>query len=183
MIFKIRLIDKIYLFLIIGVIFSSCVKNDDFEVEGLAPVYISPTDFTQIKSLTPRAFENLGNIVNVGDYIFIVEKNKGIHVIDNVDPENPVKLFFWQIPGCTEFTIEKDVLYADNSFHLLVIDISDYSDIKVVNYIKDTYSDKEVIEVRPPEPYVGYFICADKDKGIFTKWETRLLINPLCEAY
>ncbi len=171
-----------FIFIVFLTIFS-CEKKEDVIVEGMSPVYVSPTDFSVIRTESPRNFDKLGDIVNVGDYIFIVEKNKGIHVIDNTDPETPYKLYFWNIPGCTQFTIEKDILYADNSFHLLVIDISNYSKIKVVNYVKDIYEDENLFEVRPPDNYKGFFICVSKKKGILTGWELKLLKNPQCETY
>jgi len=173
---------KIFLFFIFSLTVLSCGKENDLVVEGMSPIYVSPTDFSLVRTESPKEFDELGNIVNLGNFIFIVEKNKGIHVIDNVDPKNPVKKYFWSIPGCTEFTIEEDVLYADNSFHLLVIDISDYSNIKVLDYIKDIYEDKGLYQLRPPLTYNGYFVCADKKNGILIGWELKILTNPLCET-
>ena len=172
----------LFVFIIISTIFS-CEKKEDVFVEGMSPIYVSPTDFSVVRTESPRKFDKLGGIVNLGDNIFIVEKNKGIHVIDNTDPSAPYKIYFWNIPGCSQFTIEKDVLYADNSFHLLVIDISDFSKIKVVNYVKDIYEDEDIFQVRPPNDYKGFFNCVSKKKGILTGWELKLLKNPQCESY
>ncbi len=171
----------IFLFLI--TIFVTSCDKDKLIVEGMAPVYISATDFTVVKSLPPQAFENLGKIVNVGNYIFINEKEKGIHVIENSDPSNPQNIRFLNIPGNLEFTIKGNILYADNSIHLLVIDISNINKIVVLNYIENLYIDDPVRHPRPEEGYVGYFECVDKNKGIHTGWEKKKLEDPLCEAY
>lgn len=162
--------------------FSSCIEVEPMIIEGMSPVYISATDFSTVKSENAKEFENLGNIVNVDDFIFLNELNKGIHVIDNSDPSNPINLYFWSIPGNSEFTIEKDILYADNGIHLLVIDIKDFSNIKVLNFIKDLYFDTPP-SLPKPNDYIGYFECVDKAKGIHIDWQMKSLVDPLCKAY
>ena len=77
---------KGFLFFIFSLTVLSCGKESDLVVEGMSPIYVSPTDFSLVRTESPKEFDKLGNIVNLGDYIFIVEKNKGIHIIDNVDP-------------------------------------------------------------------------------------------------
>ena len=161
----------------------ACTKEEPLIVDGMAPVYISSTDFSYIKSEEPREFENLGNIVNVGKYIFLNERNKGIHVLDNSSPENPINIQFWNIPGNIEFTIVGNILYADNSIHLLVINISDFKNIEVVKYIEDLYINTPPYMERPEEYYIGYFYCVDKKNGIHIEWKRKELIDPLCEAY
>lgn len=162
---------------------TSCVKITDIEVMGLVPVYTSPDDFSVIRSEEPREFNNLGNIVNVGNFIFIGERNKGIHVLDNSIPSSPVNIVFWSIPGNNEFTIDGNTLYADNSVHLLVIDISDFGDIKYIKHFEDFYVPDESSPIRPPSDYTGPFVCYEISKGIVIDWEMELITNPNCEAY
>ncbi len=160
--------------------FTSCRKREEIRVEGMAPIYVDPLDKSLIYREDPREFENLGIIVKVGKYLFINERLKGIHVLDNSDPKNPVRKHFWRIPGNTRFTIDGDVLYADNSVHLLTIDISDYSRIRVVHINEDIYEPDEIF--RPELGYRGPFECVDLTKGAFVGWEKRELVNPKCEA-
>ena len=177
---------NIYFFLFalfFAVTFTSCDKRPDIVELGLKPIYADPLDFTLIRSEEPRGFVELGNIVNVGDYVFIGERNQGIHVIDNSNPSNPVKILFWSIPGNNEFTIEGDILYADNSFYLLVIDISDFGDIQYIKHIDGVYQPEENFVRRPQESYNGYFECTDPSKGIIVGWEMVLLTNPKCETF
>ena len=164
------------------IVFASCDKEKIY-IDGMAPIYISATDFSVITSLPPQPFENLGKIVYYGNYIFINEKEKGIHVIDNSDSSNPVKIRFFNIPGNLEFVIKDNILYADNSIHLLIIDISNINEIKVLNYIENLYIDKPVLHPKPDDDYKGYFECVDKHKGVHTGWEMRKLEDPLCETY
>ncbi len=162
-------------------VFTSCgKKKEDVVVQGMAPIYINPEDASLIYSEGPQAYENLGLPVKYGNFLFINEHLKGIHVIDNTDPANPVKKYFWHIPGNTRFTIYGDVLYADNSVHLWTIDISDYSDIKVLKINKDVYKQDDVY--RPENGYKGPFECVEIEKGALVGWEMKELTNPKCTA-
>ena len=181
----IQKIKKSVLFIVCIIIcnfFFSCIEVEPMVIDGMSPVYISAIDFSFIKSENAKEFENLGNIVNVGDYIFLNELNRGIHVLDNSDPSNPRNIYFWSIPGNREFTIENNILYADNSIHLLVIDIKDFENIIVLNYIKNLYFDAPPSLPKPLD-YIGYFECVNKAKGIHVDWEFKSLVDPLCEAY
>lgn len=167
----------------IVIFFSTSCGKDELIVDGVAPIYVSATDFSIVKSESPREYQDLGNILSLGDYILINEKGKGIHVIDNTVPSTPIDIYFWNIPGNSEFTIKGDILYADNSVHLLAIDISDFSDIHVLNYTPDIFLDLDVPNPRPIG-YVGYFYCVKKENGIHIGWtDTIELIDPLCEAF
>ena len=174
-------------YFLFGILFTSmffaCDKTDSFETDGMAPIYISSTDFSMIKSEDARPFVTLGNIIIRGNYLYINEKGKGIHVIDNTDPKNPVFIAFWNIPGNTEFNIKGNLLYADNSIHLLTIDISDIHHIVVKSYTENVFIDLEPINPRPPSDYNGYFYCVDKNKGVHIGWENAHLKDPRCETF
>ena len=71
---------------------QSCERDEI--VDGMRPIYLQEKDLLKVKSTEPAAFENLGKIGAKDNYLFINEKFKGIHVIDNTDPANPVKKFF-----------------------------------------------------------------------------------------
>ncbi|MGE5354986.1 MAG: hypothetical protein ACM3PT_02025 [Deltaproteobacteria bacterium] len=173
--------SRLVLFALMSYAFLSC-GEEDVVVEGMSAVYISSTDFTKVYSTDTVDFKDLGNIILSGQYIFVNERYEGIHVIDNSNPLKPIKKHFWKIPGNLEFTLVGKTLYADNSVHLLVIDISDFSNIKVINYIKDLYIENPPKEPRPPG-YKGMFTCVDKKNGIHIGGEMKMIVNPLCEAY
>ncbi len=174
------------IFLLFGLLLglTSCDPEiDDFEVLGLQPIYFDADDVSGIRSSEPREFENLGNIVLVGNYLFIGERYEGIHVLDNSNPSNPVNILFWEIPGNNEFTIDGTTLYADNSIHLLVIDISDFGDISYIKRFDDFYISNLSEPLRPAPSYVGPFECYDPDKGALRGWQEASLIGAECEAY
>ncbi|MEZ4910120.1 MAG: hypothetical protein R2774_04575 [Saprospiraceae bacterium] len=146
----------------------------------MKPTYYAYEDWGSIISEPPRDFEKLGKIVTYNNHIFINEKYKGIHVIDNSDPVHGKKIYFWVINGNTEFTVNGNVLYANNGRDLLVIDISDYAHIVVLKALLNQY-EPEKLKVYPAN-YNGYFECFDPSKGLLKGWEKGTLINPNCKT-
>ena len=70
-----------------------------------------------------------------GDILLINERNKGIHVVDNrVEKRGKVSKGdkFIQIPGNVDMAVKDGYLYADSFTDLLVLDIRDINDIKLV---------------------------------------------------
>lgn len=170
---------NIWMGLAVVLLLSAC-EEDHIVKDGMKPIYYSFDDFSELRSGAPLPYGELGKIVTSGDYIFINEVGKGIHVIDNTNPNNPVQLHFWYITGNSEFTILQNYLYADNGKHLLVIDISDFANISLKEVIKNQYQ-PELLELYP-EGYSGYFECYDSSKGILKGWEKSELINPYCKT-
>lgn len=161
-------------------VFISCDKTslkEDNVVDGLKPVYISLEDITFVETSSAREFGTLGKIVSRGDLILINEQYKGVHVIDNANPLSPTNLHFWEIPGNINFTLKGNYLYADNTRDLLTVDISDPTDIKLVNRIENVRRESEL---SLPNQYEGFFECVDDSKGIVTAWEEATLTNPKC---
>ncbi|HMQ08045.1 MAG TPA: hypothetical protein PKC30_12135 [Saprospiraceae bacterium] len=167
------LVSTLYILTGIG-----CI-DDDFEIHGMTPVYLSYDDFSEIKTLPPRPFGELGKLVVYRSFIFINEINKGIHVIDNANPSFPEVLFFWNIPGNREFIISENTLYADNGLHLLVIDITQSELIRYVTHVANQYIPEHLDAY--PDDHDGWFECYDRIKGILVGWEEKLIINPNCK--
>jgi len=91
-----------------------------------------------IKSETPRPIEQPGKIYLFGNYIFLNETNRGIHVIDNSQPDNPQQVAFINIPGNVDLAVRGNTLYADAYGDLVVLDISNAREAvakKVVNNV------------------------------------------------
>lgn len=90
------------------------------------PVYIKIEDYRKaIEAKSPTDIESPGKMYFYKNYLLINEKNKGIHVIDNTNPSNPVPVTFWEIPGNIDMAIQDDVLFADNYTDLIAVDIKD----------------------------------------------------------
>lgn len=163
-----------------AVLLLAACEKDHIVPDGMKPIYYSFDDYSALRSGSPLPYINLGKIVTSGSYIFINEQGKGIHVIDNSNPNAPVPRYFWHILGNTEFTILHNILYANNGKHLLVIDISDFANITLASVIKNQYQ-PELLELFPRD-YIGFFECYDGSLGLLVGWEKSELINPYCKT-
>jgi len=174
---------KLYLFsffLLLTLSFFSCVIDEpaeDFTVEGLRPVYIMEELADSIISLPPQPISQLGKIFYKDNLIYVGERAQGVHIIDNSNPEDPVRMGFIQIPGNKDVTIKGNLMYADNYADLLTIDISDLNNVQEINRIEDVYPPTSGSF---PDFYTGYFECADPEKGFVMRWESATLTNPAC---
>ena len=146
-------------------------------VEGVKPIYTDREGWDLIKATEPRPIGNLGKIYYKAPFIYVNERNQGIHVLDNTDPENPISVKFIEVIGSEDIAIKGNILYADNLTDLVAIDISDLSNIAVTSRVKDLYQESKKDY---PEGYSGYFECVDNSRGIVIGWETTTLENPTC---
>lgn len=147
------------------------------QTEGLIPVYFEGDNVDKIQSLPEQPIEKLGKIYFKAPYIFMNESFKGIHVVDNSDPENPQKVAFIEIPGNRDISIKGNRMYVDNFQDLVVLDITDINDVVEVSRVKSLY---EFGDGEYPENYNGYFECVDKTKGYVVGWTTATIENPKC---
>ena len=135
------------------------------------PVYMERSEFK--KSVKVTGSEDIaqpGKIYFKDHFIFINEVMKGIHVIDNTDPANPVALSFIEIPGNVDMAIKDSILFADSFIDLVALDISDISNIHEVGrvdsifpYILPPINEDRQVPIGEIEP----------GKGIVVGWETR----------
>lgn len=81
----------------------------------------------------PRALKHPGKIYFYQDYILINEVNEGLHIVDNRDAYNPLKVGFLDIPGNTEMAIRGNTLFANNYMDLLAINISNWQSLSLAS--------------------------------------------------
>jgi hypothetical protein len=130
---------------------NGCLKDKTFHTYSyFEPVYKSKAEvMANIKSNPVRDLVQTGKIFIRGQYIFLNEIDKGIHIIDNSNPAKPRNIAFVDIPGNMDMAVKGNILYADAYADLVVLDISNPL----------TVSLKKVIEgVFPYRNYYGYFI-------------------------
>lgn len=70
-----------------------------------------------------RDLINPGKIYSKDKTIFINEKYKGVHVIDNTTPEAPKKIGFIVAPGCIDIAVKGNTLYLDNAVDLVAFNL------------------------------------------------------------
>lgn len=119
----------------------SCSKNCSVEYTylGMKPYVVT---FSEIKRVTvdaPQSFENYGSTTVYGDYIYVTEPGKGIHVFDNQNPAAPVQTSFIKIPGNEQSIIKDGKMYANGYVDLFVLDVSTPSTPRVLNMVNNFF--------------------------------------------
>lgn len=122
---------------------SSCQDHVDstYTYQTQIPVYMQMNTVREGEIIvTPgKPLDNPGKIYLYGDYLFINEPQKGIHLIDNANPSNPKPLQFINIPGNVDLAINDGILYADSYVDLLAFDISQPETIRMIKRLEDVF--------------------------------------------
>jgi hypothetical protein len=112
-----------------------------------------------------QEMENPGKIYVYGNYMFMNEKGKGIHIINISDKANPVTESFIKIPGNIDMAVQGTYLYADNFIDLVVFDLSDLDNIKEVGRELNVFPENVSVHER-----AGHWLV-DKSQGVAIDWE------------
>lgn len=175
--------------LFISLTITSCFEvPEDVIVQGMTPLYADDySDPRLVSTQEPREIENQGITRTFGDYIFVTEELKGIHVFEIQDLGQTVPVYFLNIIGISEYSIQDNNLLCHNSRDFIGIDLSDLSDIEVFTVtetlpagIFDNRFRNSVFYV--PPNYEGLYECVRDDLGIVYDWVEELITNPNCET-
>lgn len=153
---------KILLLIIMGVVLNACSDKCETTVtfKYHKPVY---KPFSEVRSEvsfgSAREIVNPGKIYISGNYLFINEKNEGIHVVDNSDKSNPQNVSFINIPGNFDIAAFGNFLYADSYVDILTFYISDPLNIQLLHRLENAL------------PVFEFHILADPELGVITGWE------------
>lgn len=145
--------------------------EDVIRAEAYVPVY-ETEPVTTIASLSPQPIVHSGKIYVWNNLLFQVELYKGIHVINYSDRNNPVKLSFIKVRGCSELAVKGTHLITNNLKDLVTIDISNPTAVKEVARMKDAFPEfyaQQLDFPRPPDQ--GWFLCPDYSQGDVTGWK------------
>ncbi len=170
----------------IPILFSACAPYDTIpgSVEGYAPVYSQDvSSLKTIKAAPARPTVNGGKIYAVGNLLFQVEQDSGIHVINYANPSSPQKLGFIRSFMCKELAVKNGFIYTNNLSDLVVIDINNISDITEAGRTPDVFPDLAL--QYPPKTAANqferiYFECPDPKKGVIVAWKKQTINKPKC---
>lgn len=120
---------------------SSCFKDHCTRTYTLyTPVYKTLTEVRQgMKNQPARALEYPGKLYIYGNYIFLNEQEKGIHIIDNSNPAAPKNIAFINIPGNVDLAVKGNTLYADSWGDLVAFDISNPQNIVAKSFLDNVF--------------------------------------------
>lgn len=111
-----------------------------------SPVYKSKADvLASINGASSAATQHAGKLFIKGNFIYLNDVNKGIHIIDNSNAEHPYQVAFLSIPGNLDIAVKDNILYADMYNDLLALDITNPHHVKVANTIKNFFTERAFI--------------------------------------
>ena len=126
------------------VLLPGCLKDSCQNTYRIyMPVYKTLTQArAEMKSNAPQTLQNTGKIYVFGNYIFLNELNKGIHVIDNSNPSSPRNINFINIPNNVDLAVKGNYLYADSYSDIIVFDISNPANVTPVKFMNNVIKDR-----------------------------------------
>ena len=159
-----------------GCNFNELHEKLDGPVDGFKPEYGNPST-SEIKLLSPQTVKDPGKIYIYGKYLLVNEKNRGIHIFDNVDKTNPQPVAFAEILGNTDMAIKDAVLFADHMGNLSAIRINNFENLEPIGSLP---INGWLLGVPPPSGH--YFECIDQSKGLVVAWKESEIPNQNCYA-
>lgn len=168
-----------YLYLLLSILLFSCDTHiiDNGRITAYVPIYVSKDEANFIGAGTAKPTVLPGKIYAYGTYLFQVEQNHGIHIIDNSNPQQAHKISFLNVPAASELAVKSGFLYTNNMDDLVVFDISDIISPKLVHRVENAFP--QISQEYPPVNG-AYFECVDPSKGVVVGWEEKLIDNPKC---
>lgn len=151
----------IFYLTVITLFIAGCTKDMVTEkYTFFRPVYKTKAEVkANIESAMAVNISTPGKLFVKGNYAYLNEINKGIHIIDFSNPSSPKNVAFINIPGCEDMAVRGNYLYADCYTDLVTMDISDPLHIVVKQFIEGVF---------PHRAYVGGFV-ADTNR-VITDW-------------
>lgn len=176
---------NIFLLFLVSIFLFSCDRNPGSKPvmrEAWVPVYT--TNNAGIKTITagpPRSTVNAGKIYTVGNLIYQVEQDSGIHIINYANPSTPQKLGFIRSFLCKEVSVKNGLIYTNNFNDLVVIDASNINNVREVARTAAVFPDLALQYPPKPDRFTTvYFECPDPAKGIVTGWQKKMIDNAKC---
>ncbi len=165
----------LFLLTILGVVITSCEDKHLQTYMANVPLYMTYDELrSSFKVGAEQPLEKPGKIYFKDNYMYINEYQKGIHVVDLSNPENPERKVFIEIPGNVDISIRNDVLFAESYVDLVLIDVSDPSQPMFIKRIEDLFE-----YIIPPYDYDYPLDEIDRDKGVITGYEIKKITREI----
>lgn len=136
----------IFCMAIMAIGFSSCVKDScghTYSYTWFEPIYKTTAEVrANLKSSPARSVAAPGKLFILGNYIFLNEINKGVHIINNSNPAAPVNVAFIDIPGNIDIAVKGNILYADLYTDLVALDITDPLNVLKTKIVDNVFPDR-----------------------------------------
>lgn len=135
------------LFFLVALLLSSCwgiPNEEDVPTQNYEPVLMIRTEFENaVKALAPKEIVKSGKIYIKDNLMFINDVNKGFHVYNYSNPQNPIKISFIQIPGATDLALRNNIIYINQAVDLVTLEYNPVGNlINVTKRIKEVFPQK-----------------------------------------
>lgn len=142
---------KKILLLFLIVLFSG---SDIYDRYQSVPIFMFRADLEKSVQLvpTPVPIREPGSIYIYQTWLLLVEEYKGIHLIDNTDPANPIRKGFLKVPGCRSLAVGNGTLYVDNAVDLVGVRIN----LTTLECLEVARSKRALPEILNPEGYIPW---------------------------
>lgn len=156
-------------YLLLVVLLMGCIEDPE-PVSAYQPILMSRAQLeSSVAVKEPRMISNPGKIYTYGPYILINELYKGVHIINNQNPESPVIVGFIQVPGNVDFAVKNNVIYVDNAVDLVAIDLSNVNTPQVTSRTRNAFP-----PLMPPDNLrVGTDMAGAPEDAIIIGWELK----------
>lgn len=153
--------------LITGVALSA---SDPIDYGNFTPIFMTRTEMENaVKLEAPQPLHQTGKIYLYDKYILVNEKYKGIHVIDNSNPAQPVNVAFLHIDGCLDMAMKNNILYVDNAIDLLAISANEtFTEVQVTKRLREIFPEAEAPDHYWSQSGLNRY---RPENGILVRWE------------
>lgn len=151
--------------------FASCEPdNGVYGYSDYKPILAQRSELDALVVLQPpKEIDSTKNFYLYQDYLFLIEINSGIHVIDNTDISNPTNIAFISTPYITgaDLSIYNDYLYINQGVDMLIIKFVSSTEIEFIGRVENAF-----LEITPDElPLQDKYIDNRPDNTIAIGWE------------
>ena len=176
--------NHLCIFLLSLLSFVGCKDSDDSlfgynEYVIATPLTADLITFKEeaVEVTSPVDIIQSGKIYAYKNYIFVNDLGRGVHVLDNTNPESPQKIIFIKLEGNQDISIKDNRLYADSYGDLIVMDISDINNIgnvkRLENAIYQEFWCTVGFDVEWPTADFYDYSDLDANREAIVGWETK----------
>lgn len=161
-----------FLLALMALVFTGCLEETCSEnriVQGFEPVTISPAEWRTSSFFcgVPQEVCEATSFYVYGDYLFMMEGSKGLHILNNSDPTNPTPITFMEAPGGQGLAVRNGILYMNQYLDLVAFDLSNPEKPELVGRTEDVFQPYSVFaQVLPTGEFVTDWIPTEEERVI-----------------
>jgi len=146
-------------------------RDCSVKIYGWKPVFEASANYKTISATTPQSTINAGKIYVYNKYILQVETGEGIHIIDNTNPDNPVKKGFIKSKCAAEVEMKDGYIYTNNFNDLVTLQYNfSTNTVQEVGRVANTFQRLEDNYTLIQPPGSGNYLCNYPKDSVVKSW-------------